>query len=88
VKRKEVAVGLFFMTRYDVDSAFFFVLTSEPKRKIHQRVETHHFKNSSPRGEGESKRKRKFDEKAAAGWFRSMKLIPCSRLVLPVARSF
>jgi hypothetical protein len=39
------------------------MLTSEHKRKIQQRVETCPFKISSPRGEGESKRKRKFNEK-------------------------
>jgi hypothetical protein len=34
VKRKEATVGLFFMTRYAPDSGFFFMLTSEHKRKI------------------------------------------------------
>jgi hypothetical protein len=34
VKRKEATVGLFFMTRYAPGSGFFFMLTSEHKRKI------------------------------------------------------
>jgi hypothetical protein len=36
VKRKEAAVGLFFMMRYAPDSSFFFMLTSDHKRKIHR----------------------------------------------------
>jgi hypothetical protein len=51
-------------------------------------METYPFKNSSPGGEGESKGNRKFDEKAAAGWFCSRKYIPFSQLVLPDARRF
>jgi hypothetical protein len=34
VKRKEAVVGLFFITRYAPDSGFFFMLTSEHKRKV------------------------------------------------------
>jgi hypothetical protein len=60
VQRKEAATGLFFLMRYAPYSGFFFMLTSEHKRKIQQRVETYLFKNSPPGGEGESKRKHKF----------------------------
>jgi hypothetical protein len=85
VKRKEAAIGLYFLTRYAPDSGFFFMLTSEHKRKIQQRVERYPLKNISPGGEGESKRKRKFDEKAAAGWFckGNISLVPGLFFLMP-----
>jgi hypothetical protein len=54
VKRKEATVGLLFLTRYALDSGFFFMLTSEHKRKIQQRVETYPLKNP-PLGGGKAK---------------------------------
>jgi hypothetical protein len=65
VKRKEAAIGLFFMTRYSPDSGFLFMLTSENKRKIQRRWKNISLQKSSS-WRRERKRRRKFDGKAAA----------------------